>query len=358
MTLPAIAPALLLIAAPEPAPAPVVPLAALAAPSVVLADGSTVALQTVPPPLPTVEGSDAEAAQEAPIEPPPVTVSAEKPRRAAGDPLEPFNRAMFGAHEAFDHAVLRPAAMGYKHVVPKPVRSGIRNFLSNLTEPIVFLNDLLQLKPGRAIKTFGRFVFNSTLGLGGVLDIAKLPGLKLPHHDNSFGDTLAFYGVGPGPYLFLPFVGPTDLRDFLAGQPENLVLPLAVGHPFDQAKYQIPKAVVGGLDQRAEADQDLQALFSTAVDPYATLRSVYLQNRIGEVQALKHGRTKVTTSPLDISLSDPLSNPLADPAGAPPKPQSTAPELQDPLADPDAKPTPPTAPDLSDPLADPAKTSP
>jgi len=333
MTLPAIVPALLLIAAPDPAP-PVVSLASLVVPSAVLADGSTIELQTLPPPLPAEDSDEATA-----VAPPPegtqsVTVAAERPRHDVGDPLQPFNRAMFGAHEAFDKAVLRPAAMGYKHVVPKPARSAIRNVLSNLTEPIVFLNDLLQLKPGRAIKTFGRFVFNSTLGLGGVLDIAKLPGLKLPHHDNSFGDTLAYYGVGPGPYLFLPFVGPTDLRDFLASQPENLVLPLAVGHPFDQAKYQVPKAVIGGLDQRAEADQDLQALFSTAVDPYATLRSVYLQNRIGEVQALKHGTAKVTISPLDTSLSDPLSNPLADPAASPPKSQPSPPELDDPLTDP------------------------
>jgi len=330
MTLPAIAPVLLLIAAPDP-PVPVVPLAELSTPPVaMLADGSAVALTITPPPLPVADGTDIGAAQQAPSDDEQVVVSAH-PR---GDPLEHFNRAMFAAHEAFDHAVLRPAAMAYKDVVPKPVRSGIRNFLSNLTEPIVFLNDLLQLKPGRALKTLARFVFNSTLGLGGVLDIAKLPGLNLPHHDNSFGDTLAYYGVGPGPYLFLPFVGPTDLRDFLAGQPENLVLPLAVGHPFDQAKYQIPKAIVGGLDQRAQADQDLQALFSTAVDPYATLRSVYLQNRAGEIDALKHGKTRITTSPLDTSLSDPLSDPLADPAAAPPKSQSTAPELSDPLADP------------------------
>ena len=333
MTLPAIASTLLLMATPGPAMPPPVPIVTLAASTAVLDDGSSIDLQTTPPPLPTDDDME-EGAPPAPADAPVMTATVATPAHAKGDPLEHFNRKMFNAHQKFDHAVLRPAAMGYKHAVPKPVRSGIRNFLSNLTEPIVFINDLLQLKPGRAVKTFGRFVFNSTLGLGGVLDIAKLPGLKLPHHNNSFGDTLGYYGVGPGPYLFLPFVGPTDLRDFLAGQPETFVLPFTVGHPFDEAEYQIPKAVISGLDQRAEADQDLKALFSTAVDPYATLRSVYLQDRAGEIRALKGKSAIKAASPLDTDLSDPLSNPLADPGAAPPKSESPAPELDDPLADP------------------------
>lgn len=316
MSLPALGPLALALAQPVP--------------SATLADGSTIALVTVPPPEPI------RADLVAKILPPQqeVTVFAVKPPHAKGDPLEGFNRTMFDAHQKFDHAVLRPVAMGYKHAVPKPVRSGLRNVLSNLTEPIVFLNDLLQLKPLHALKTLGRFVFNSTLGLGGLLDVAKLPGFKLPHRPNGFGDTLGYYGVKPGPYLFLPFVGPTDLRDLLGGQADGLVLPIAVGDPFDRLEYQIPKGVVSGLDQRAEADQDLNALFGTAVDPYATLRSVYLQDRAGEIAALKHGRTKVSTSPLDTSLTDPLSDPLADPAAATPQPESTAPELSDPLADP------------------------
>jgi phospholipid-binding lipoprotein MlaA len=308
LSLPALGPVALALASPLPV--------------ATLADGSTIALVVAPPPAPI--RADLVTTILAPLEDQrAVTVSA----RTRGDPLEGFNRAMFKGHEKFDSAVLRPVAMGYKHAVPKPLRSGIRNFLSNLTEPIVFLNDLLQLKPGKAIKTFGRFVFNSTLGLGGVLDIAKLPGLKLPHRPNGFGDTLGYYGVKPGPYLFLPFVGPTDLRDLLGGQADGLVLPLAVGHPFDQLKYQIPKAVVSGLDQRAEADQDLQALFGSAVDPYATLRSVYLQDRAGEIEALKGRKAKTPTSPLDTDLSDPLNDPAATP-------QSTASEFSDPLADP------------------------
>ena len=310
MSLPAILPALAAIAAPVQAEAPA------PEPAIVAVDP-----RWFEPPAVETET------------PPPVTVTH---RHAEGDPLEGFNRRMFAAHEAFDKAVFRPVALAYQDVVPKPVRSGLRNFLRNLTEPIVFLNYVLQLKPGKALETAARFVFNSTLGLGGVLDVAKLPGFHLPHRSNGFGDTLGYYGVKPGPYLFLPFIGPTDLRDLIGGQADGLVLPLAVGDPFDRAEYQVPKGVIGGLDTRAEADSELNTLFSTAVDPYATLRSVYLQDRAGEIARLKGKHAAEPTSPLDTTLSDPLSDPLADPAAAPPAPESTAPELSDPLADPAA----------------------
>lgn len=263
------------------------------------------------------------------------TAAAKAHRHAPGDPLEGFNRRLFAAHQAFDRKFFRPAALGYKHAVPNQLRVAIRNFFSNLGEPIVFLNDLLQLKPGRAIRTFGRFAFNSTLGIGGIVDVAKLPGLKLPHRPNGLGDTLGYYGVKPGPYLFLPFIGPTDLRDLLGGQGDGLVLPLAVGAPFDRFDYQVTKGALTGLDTRAEADGDLQALFAGAVDPYATLRSVYLQDRAGEIAELKSKRAASSPAPE-------LGEPLEDPAGTATPPDSTAPELSDPLTDPAA--LAPTAP--------------
>ncbi|KQS51477.1 MULTISPECIES: MlaA family lipoprotein [unclassified Sphingomonas] len=292
---------------------------------------------------------------EAPAATPPAAAPRSRPRHARGDSLEGFNRRMFATQQGFDRRLFRPAAMGYKHVVPKPVRSGIRNVFSNLGEPIVFLNYLLQLKPGKAAETFGRFMFNSTLGIGGLVDVAKLPAIKLPHRPNGFGNTLALYGVKPGPYIFLPFVGPSTLRDLLGGQADGLVLPLAVGSPFDRLEYQAPRAVLTGLDTRAEADDDLRALFAGAVDPYATLRSVYLQNRVAEIQRLRGTRAK--------AAGGELGDPLADPASGATVPASDAPELSDPLADPAAmsSPTatpapsaPDSAPELSDPLTDPA----
>lgn len=295
------------------------------------------------------------------------TPAAARPHHAKGDPLEGFNRRMFRAHQGFDRRFFRPAAMGYKHALPKVMRGGIRNVIRNLGEPIVFLNYLLQLKPGKAAETAGRFLINSTLGFGGLVDMAKTPGIRLPHRDNGLGNTLAFYGVKPGPYLFLPFVGPTTLRDLIGGRGDALVLPLAVGSPFDRLEYQIPKGVLSGLDARAEADDDLNALFAGAVDPYATLRSVYLQNRIAEIQQLKGAKKAKAGAELDDPLADPsgdaapaatpeLADPLDDPA-APATTTPSSPEPSDPLPEPAvpaAAPAAAPAPELSDPLADPA----
>ena len=301
---------------------------------------------------PLADPAAASSAPEATQSDQPVTVVE---GRTPGDPLEGFNRKMFNQQQKFDKAIFRPVAMGYKHVVPKPVRSGLRNAISNVGEPIVFLNYLLQFKPGKAIETAARFLVNSVFGVGGLIDVAKAPGIRLPHRPNGFGDTLGYYGVKPGPYLFLPFVGPTNLRDFIGGQGDGFVLPLAVGNPFDRWQYQVPKGMISGLDQRAESDDDLRALYDGAVDPYATLRSVYLQNRQGEIDAL-HGRrgTVVEVPELGEPLADPGAGHTA-PAGG----DSVAPELSDPLADPAAAapalaPDKAASPELSDPLTDPA----
>lgn len=232
--------------------------------------------------------------------------------RTKGDPLEGFNRTMYGLHTGLDRAIFRPVAFGYKAVVPKPVRSGIRNIFNNLLEPIVFLNDLLQLRPKRAIKTFARFLINSTAGVGGLLDLAKDDGL--PRRTNGFGNTLARYGVGPGPYIFLPFFGPSTLRDLTAGQVDSFVLPLSIGNPFDRLEFQLPRGGLTGLDLRVESDAQLKALLDGAADPYATLRSVYLQDRAAEVAEL---RGQQPEQPL---LTDPLDDPAPDAPAATPEP--------------------------------------
>lgn len=267
-----------------------------------------------------------------PQAPTPAPVSVTPRAKTPGDPHERFNRRMFAVQQRFDRRFLRPAAMGYTRAVPRPVRTGIRHFFSNLGEPLVFVNYLLQLKVGKAAETAGRFMINSTLGLAGVLDVAKTPGIWLPHRPNGFGDTLGYYGVRPGAYLFLPLVGPTTVRDLLGGQTEGLVLPLAVGVPFNRVEYQVPRGVLTGLDRRAEADADFQALLSGAVDPYATLRSVYLQDRAGEIAQL-HGK------PRGAAPSEGSDDSLLDPAAAPgARPPAGASELADPLADPAAPP--------------------
>ncbi|MBX9884321.1 MAG: MlaA family lipoprotein [Novosphingobium sp.] len=257
-----------------------------------------------------------------------------------GDSLEGFNRAMFGTWQVLDKAVYRPVASAYKHVAPKPLRSGIRHILSNLTEPLIFINFLLQGKPRSASRTLARFVINSTLGVGGAFDIAARGKINLPHRDNGFGTTLAIYGVGPGPYIFLPFVGPGNLRDLLGDAAQGLVIPVAIGKPFDTIEYQLTTTIVGGLDRRVESDDALRALLSGSVDPYASLRSAWQQNRAAGIEAIR-ASDKPDHPPEDQGE---LDDPLADPAQAGDvKPVAAAPpaELADPLEDPAA---PPSAP--------------
>ena len=231
------------------------------------------------------------------------------------DPLEGFNRVSFEFSQAIDKVLIRPAAMVYRTVVPKPLRDGAHNALENIGEPLVFLNDFLQLRPKRMLHTFLRFLVNSTLGIGGLFDVAKKKPFELPHHDNSFGDTLGYYGVKSGPYIYLPILGPTTLRDAL-GSSEDLIAPMLIGSPFDRTDYQVSTSIVSGLDLRERNDDELKAMLRGAIDPYATFRADYLQNRAGEIAALK---AKQGEEPAVGGFDDPLTDPLADPAAAPPR---------------------------------------
>lgn len=271
--------------------------------------------------------------------------------RTKGDPLEGFNRTMFSIHQFLDRIAFRPLAMLYKTVVPKPLRTGIRHVFSNVGEPLVFANDVLQLKPKRAIKTVGRFLVNSTIGIGGVLDVAKTREFNLPHHDNNFGTTLGHYGLGPGPYIFLPLVGPSDFRDFGAGIAQGQTYAFTIGTPFDRAEYRVSEAVLTGLDMRVKANGALKALLGGAIDPYATLRSAYLQDRAVSI-AETHGAKAAAASALDDPLTDPAADPLTDPAaGAAPVGAAPAAKPDDFPADPAAAPA-PTPPSVEKPAVD------
>jgi len=322
LSLPALAPALLLLGTPNGAVTVDAPVVEQVAPPPVV--------PTLPAPAP-VDGQPTLPAIDVAVEAPPARRAHHHTR---GDPLEGLNRKLFSVHDFLDRILFRPIAMVYKTIVPRPLRIGIRHVFSNLDEPVVFVNDLLQLKPKRAVRTLARFAINSTIGIGGVFDVAKKA--DLPHRPNGFGDTLGRYGVGPGPYLFIPFIGPTDLRDMFGGSADGALLPIAVGHPFDRKEYTIPRSVLTGLDQRVESDADLKALYAGAADRYATLRSVYLQSRAAEIDEIRHG---MATPKLDDPLLDPDT--------------STAP----PAGDATSAPTTPSSPDTSDPLNDPA-TSP
>lgn len=206
-----------------------------------------------------------------------ITVSAHR-HHPANDPLEAINAKTFAVVQAVDRAVVRPMAKGYQKAIPSPIRDGIRNIINNLREPVVFLNFLLQLKPGKAIETVGRFAINSTVGVAGAVDVAKRKPFKLPRRPNGLANTLGYYGVKNGPFFFLPLVGPTTLRDVIGDGIDRLVLPVALGKPFNRPYYAIPVTVASQLDQRAEFDEKLEAMHKD-VDPYARTREDYLRHR-------------------------------------------------------------------------------
>ena len=214
------------------------------------------------------------------------------------DPLRALNAESFAIVQSVDGAVTRPVALAYQRTVPAPVRSGLRNFLGNLQEPVVFLNYLLQFKVGKSVETLGRFSINSTIGAAGLFDIAKRRPFNLPHRNNGFAYTLGYYGVKPGPYMYLPLMGPTTLRD-LAGRLIDLsVLPFAVGQPLNDPAFVIPTTVLRLVDERAESDEATRKLLDGADDPYSTIRTEYLRLRQAEIDALR-GR-----SPMARQLED------------------------------------------------------
>ena len=281
--------------------APVPPEAALqqvASPQVTpAADGSPPAdvicpVQVAPPPAadaPTGQivtiASAAPAAGDLPGE---IVVTGD-PLARKQDPLRAINAQSFAVVNKVDDLFVGPVAKGYRHVVPEPVRDGLHNALSNLTEPVVFVNDLLQLQPVRAGKTLLRFVINSTIGLGGLFDIAKKKPFRIQHHNNGFADTLGYYGVKPGPFLYLPLIGPTTVRDMFGRVIDLAMLPTVVGAPFNRPQFSIPQSALKSLDDRITFDARQTYIREQTSDPYASERSYYLQIRANEIAGL-HGK--------------------------------------------------------------------
>ncbi len=209
-----------------------------------------------------------------------------RPRFAPGDPFQAINAQSYAVIQSVDKAFVGPVALQYKDTVPRPIRSGVRNFLNNLQEPVVFLNYLLQFKIGKAAETAGRFAINTTLGIGGLFDSAKKHPFNLPRRNNGFGYTLGFYGVKPGPFFFLPLIGPTTLRDVFGRLIDLSIVPFVAGKPFSEPLYAIPTTIVRLLDERAEHDEELRTISETS-DPYTASKENYLQQRQAEIDALR-----------------------------------------------------------------------
>ncbi len=206
------------------------------------------------------------------------------------DPWMGFNREMHKFNHDVDLALLKPASQVYNAVVPAPVNRGISNFFSNLGEIPVIANNLLQLKFTQTIQDSGRFLVNSTIGLLGFLDPATDMGLVKHHED--FGQTLGVWGVPSGPYLVLPLLGPSSLRDFPGQLVDKLLLdPRAYAAPGDPERWTRISQGVQLLDTRADLLQAEKVLDTAATDPYNFLRDAYLQKRQVLVQDGKDSST-------------------------------------------------------------------
>ncbi|MEP5937770.1 MAG: VacJ family lipoprotein [Erythrobacter sp.] len=203
------------------------------------------------------------------------------------DPLVELNEASFAITQEVDQALVAPIANAYEDRLPRPIRKGLRNFFRNLLEPVNFINYLLQFKPGKAFETLGRFAINSTVGIGGLIDVAERKPFNLPYRRNGFSNTLGYYGVGHGPFLFIPLVGATTLRDLVGSFLDQSVVPLALGKPFNTPYYAIPAYTVNSLEFRIEFDEKLGQIRESD-DPYFAARESYLCNREADIAALKN----------------------------------------------------------------------
>ena len=241
----------------------------------------------------------------------PIAADADAQPSAVSDPIEPANRTVFDANRFVDRNVAKPVAEAYRDNLPDGVRRAVHNSLSNLGEPVIGLNEALQGNFERALVALQRFAVNTTIGGAGLFDVAS--DWDLGHHDADFGQTLGVWGIGEGPYLELPLLGPSDARDAVGRLIGIVVNPffLAGGSPaisFVEAGISAGKM----LDTRTDYLGTLDALESTSVDAYATLRSVYIQHRQALVAEGKssgapyRGRVDVKFNGPDIpKLDDP-----------------------------------------------------
>ncbi len=208
--------------------------------------------------------------------PAPATAQAQEDQEAEfdeGDPWENFNRAMYSFNNKIDKAILAPVARGYSKL-PSPVTTGVGNFFSNLFEPTTIINDLLQGKVGQAVEDTTRFLLNTTVGIAGLFDVAKH--VDLPKNDEDFGQTLARWGVGDGPYLVLPILGPSNVRDTVGRLP----------YFFGTDPILLVEGSGTRLGLRALEVTDVRyrllrtdRLLKMQLDPYIFVREGYLQRR-------------------------------------------------------------------------------
>jgi len=214
------------------------------------------------------------------------------------DPFERTNRQVFAVNRAISRVAIDPIANAYGAVVPYPVRRSIRGIFENLNQPVVIANDLLQLEPGRAAQATVRFLLNSTFGLIGIFDPALEAGF--PQHRADFGQTLGKAGLGPGPYLVIPLLGPSSGRDIvgslvdMALRPDSWLLPMG------------PRLLLGGtwgITEREAHGDSLEALEQSSVDFYAAIRSAFWMSREAFVRDEGPGTVQPPPAPIEQAAS-------------------------------------------------------
>lgn len=208
-----------------------------------------------------------------------LTGCATGPNADPRDPLEPLNRSVTRFNDSVDAAVLRPVAVAYRDVVPSPVRTGVNNFFGNVRDFWSFVNAALQARPQEAAENFMRFNVNTFLGFGGVLDIATEMGI--PRTSLDVGHTLARWGVPPGPYLVLPLMGPSTVRDTLGLVVDSRGDLIAQSVEPDSTRHSL--TVLRLVDRRAELLPATDMLDDIALDQYIFIRDAHLQRRLSQI---------------------------------------------------------------------------
>jgi len=200
------------------------------------------------------------------------------------DPLEPWNRSMHQIDQGLNTVIFNPTIAVYQAIIPEPGRKGVTNVFRNFRAPITFVNDILQGEGSRASTTLGRFVINSTVGLLGLFDVAARMGL--PYHYEDFGQTFAVWGMGEGPYLYVPILGPSGGRDLTGYAIDNMGIDAMawIGRADNPFWWQIAYFGALATDTKSNAKPLLDELKASSVDHYAALRSVYRQNRAKEIR--------------------------------------------------------------------------
>ena len=236
-------------------------------------------------------------------------------QRVPQDPWESWNRGVYKFNDKLDRAVVKPVTKGYVRIVPSPIRTGVTNFFANLETPTVMINDALQGKFLAAGNDLGRFLLNSTLGLAGILDPATSAGLA--KNDEDFGQTLGHWGVHPGPFVELPILGPSDVRDTASRVVDTYTNPRQyIKNNYVSYGLYLPYLV----DRRAallSLDDTLQHVY----DPYAFIRDAYLQRR---AYLVSDGKISDETL-VDPDADNPDAGKPDNDKPAPPIPQPTSP---------------------------------